>query len=436
MQSTGFDTIMKSIDVALDRRKLGLGFAGALSFILVGALFGFLGVTVSDEVAVSVIFFILGALGAWVLYALFSGAIARMSWQDLNQGHRPKASEALAYSWSHILSFLFTPLALLILALLIIVVEVLLLLLGRIPYLGELLVSLAFLPLVVINILLLIGIATGMWLIFPIIAARGSSVIETLERVVAIVRRSPMRLVTYFVLASIIVIFTLIVLWSLVGAGRFLTLRAMNAGVGEESMSQIASSNAFGALAMPGAAITSVPSMLFGEVIGLLPEPLGDLLGSQDFFGFGPLEEPRFTMDIAGFIMGLSTVALFAGLIYVFPWVFTLSVSCSIYQNLSDEAEVEKMRDAIPFLKKASAAASIGSQAGGPAQNWSYQPPSQSGSYQPPQADNAADYYQPPGAGEAAGAAAASPSMYQCIECGREIKAKSLFCPFCGSSQS
>ncbi|UCG23410.1 MAG: hypothetical protein JSW55_14845 [Chloroflexota bacterium] len=425
---------MRSIDVALDRRKLGLAFGGALAFILAGALFGFLGVTVSDEVVVSAIFLILGALASWVLYALFSGAIAHMSWQDLTQGARPTASEALAFSWSHIVSFLFSPLALLVLALLIIVIEVLLLLLGRIPYLGELLVSLAFLPLVVVNILLLIGLAAGMWLIFPIVAARGSGVVETLQRVVAIVRHSPLRLVTYFAIALIIVVFTLAVLWFLVVAGRFVTLRAMNAGVGEDTMRQIATSNPFGALALPGAAVSSIPQLLFGEVLGSLPEPLGSLLGSQGFFGFQSFEEPRFTMDIAGFIMGLSTVALFAGLIYVFPWVFTLSVSCSIYHNLGDEDEVEKLQGAVPSFRKPAAAPPVqASGEGAPAQGWSYQPPAQPGGYQPPAADSPGTY-QPPG--DAPGAGVAASSMKPCIECGREVKVNSRFCPFCGSSQS
>ena len=434
MQSTGFDTILRSIDVALDRRKLGLAFGGVLAFILAGALFGFLGVTVSDEIVISAIFLILGALASWVLYALFSGAIAHMSWQDLTQGVQPTASEALAFGWRHIVSFLFSPLALLVLAVLIVVAEVLLLLLGRIPYLGELLVSLAFLPLVILNILLLIGLAAGMWLIFPVVAARGSGVIETLQRVVAIVRHSPLRLVTYFAMALIVVIFTMAVLTFLVFAGYVITTRSMNAGVGEDTINQIATSNVFGAFALPGAAISSIPEMLFGEVLGNLPEPLGSLLGSQGLFGFQSFEEPRFTIDIAGFIMGLSTLALFAGLTYVFPWVFTLSVGCSIYHNLGDEDEVEKLQEMVPSLRRqvAKPPAKSGSQ-GSAAQGWSYQPPVQPGGYQPPPAESPGAY-QPHSAAPANNVA--TPSMKPCIECGREVKVNSRYCPFCGSSQS
>ena len=437
MQTTGFDTIMRSIDIALDRRKLGLAFGGALAFIIAGALFAFLGIAVSDEIAVSVIFFILGAIASWVLYALFSGAITHMSWQDLTQGRRPSASESLAFSWSNILSLLFSPLALVLLGVLFLVVEVLILFLGRIPYLGEILVSLAFLPLVIINMLLIIGVVAGTWLIFPIIAAKGSGVVETLERVISIVRHSPMRLVVFFALALIVIIFTLAVLWSLVGVGRFLTVRVMNAGVGEKTMFQIATSNPFGALALPGAAVSALPGMLLGEVIGSLPEPLNSLLGSQDFFGLNQgFEEPRFTMNIAGFIMGLSTVALLAGLVYVFPWVFTLTVGCSIYHSVGDEAEVGSFRKIIPSIGKSEIPAvqeGATGQAGG---SLPYQPPSQPGSYQPPEAGSSGSQYQPPSTVPEVSVSPSASGMTPCIECKRDIKTSSRFCPYCGASQN
>ena len=394
MQTAGLDTIFRAIDVALDRRKLTLAFLGALAIIIGTGFFAYLAGTVNDG-ASAVIFLVMAGLAAWTLNALFSGALACMSWHDLTTGRKFTMVEALTFSSQHILSFALSPLALGVVGVAVVLAEVLLFMLGRIDHIGELLVSVLFLPTVIVNALLMVGVVGGSWLVFPIIAESGTDPIKTVRRVVDVVYRAPGRLVGNLILALFVVALTMLILWPLVIVGYTQTITLIGAGLGEEKMTQIVLASVLDALPLP-TSILGLGRVLYGEV--------------------------PFTIEAAGFLMGLETIVLLVGAIYVFPWVFLLTVSCAIYSSLTGVASAPASA-AVPASPKP---ASIS-----PSPSLFPVPPTVPA---PPPVQPIATPYQPPPVASHGPQIPSAGSA--CIQCGRPINLGSHFCPYCGKPQS
>jgi len=164
MKTVGFDLILKALDVALDRRKIVFAVAGLFAAFLASALFLWLASKTRDD-GLSTILNLLGLLISWVISTLVTGAVAKMSYDELSDRPAQGWSAALNYSLSHWTSLILSPLALLIGIILIAVGELAILFLGRIPYLGELWASLLFPLLIVLNIFLILLGFLSSWLI-------------------------------------------------------------------------------------------------------------------------------------------------------------------------------------------------------------------------------------------------------------------------------
>jgi len=404
MQSGGLTTIFKAIDVAADLRKLALAFAGVLAIIISGVLFGFLTSLVgSGGVIVYVIVLGLALILLWTLFALFSGALTYMCWQELIHDQQTRVKDALNFSGRNILSFILSPLALLFLGIVVFAAELALLQLGRIPQVGEIIIALLYMPLVLVNILLIVGVAAGSWLVFPIIAESSAGVLQTIQKVITIVRRSPIRMFVIFSLALLVIWIALIMLWFLLGLGTGLTVGLMGVGVGVDVLTDIIDSSFLGPISSPLTAFA---------------ETLLDAIGIAS-------PAPPLTLQIASIILAISAMILTVGAVVVFPWVFALAVSCAIYQNLSVSpvpipapaaAAPPAIPQPVPGPKQ-----STGTAAMPQAPSWSPTPGQQPAAYQPPVLAKP-DYQQ---------AVAAA----NCNSCGREIRTNSRFCPFCGTGQ-
>jgi hypothetical protein len=394
MATTGIDLILRAIDLALDRRKVALAFAGIVAFGLILGLFSLLSNAIgSEDEALGIVVLILGLLVVWVLGALFSGAIAWLAWADLNGQPGLGAGAALQYAGGRLASFLLAPLGLGLIGFAVLLAETLILLMGRIPYAGELLAGLLYLPLVVINILVGLMIYMGSWLVYPAVVEADRGVIETIRHVVRTMRSAAGQIVSYFILAILVMVLAIVVLAFLAGAGLSVTNAVMMAGVSPEKMLGIQS------------------TAIIGSLSDLL-EPFAEL-GR----GFGLRSLPA-TYRIAGLLMSLGNGILAGGILLVFPWTFTMTVSCAVYYAVrgSVPAPAGRPFPAPPQPLPARAAP----PPPGP------QPASPMAPPQPPQP--AQSPYAPPPAAPAAG--------LRCYRCGSEVRLGARFCKQCGATLS
>ncbi|MBC7258247.1 MAG: zinc ribbon domain-containing protein [Chloroflexi bacterium] len=305
MQDRGFALILKAIDVSLDVRKLGVAVVGLAATLGVAAFLSFLGSRTGD--AGLVLFTLLAALVMWVGISLVYGAVTRLSYLHLTQGNPGSWRDALGYALGHLVSLMFTGLVLAFAVLGVFLVEVIVLLLGRIPYLGELIASAAFLPLTVLNAFVLLVITVGSWLIYPTIAAEGTGVVGTIQRVVGLVRRSPGQVAAYIAIAIIAVGFAS---WIIFGLG-------------------------YG-----GAALTAVATMIgagsrIGRLFGIWPRMGGYM--SPYGMGWTPYRAASlpFTMYLAQLIYAIGIAGLVA-IVAAFPVVFLMSAATATYLNVAE----------------------------------------------------------------------------------------------------
>ncbi|HSJ57864.1 MAG TPA: FHA domain-containing protein [Anaerolineae bacterium] len=303
---SGFSLFFRAFDVALDPHKIGLAFAGLLLSMLVTAFFLWV---MREAAAVSAALEIgTGLVGAgcvWLLLAFTAGTLSRLALAELGEGRRVAVRAALHYTMQNLLSFLLSPLLLLLGIVLVIVAEGILLLVGRIDTVGEIVVALAFLPLVLLNLGLLIIAMFGTGLTFPIVADRGGSTIDTLRQVLRFVRHVPGRLIAYTLVAALISLFLFLAAFYLVFAASSGT--ALLAEMGME------------------------PAKFVSVFIGLSP---GDIASGLLFDNLGLLgHTPPGSYRIAQIIFGLASSVL-AMLALTIPQLFYLVSASAVYLNL------------------------------------------------------------------------------------------------------
>ncbi|GAB4506527.1 MAG: hypothetical protein Kow00123_06650 [Anaerolineales bacterium] len=305
MKDKGLTLILKAIDVSLDVQKLLAAVAGLAATLGVAAFLAFLGSRTGA--AGLFLFTLLAFIAVWVGLSLLYGMITRMSYLHLTRGQAGSWQEALGYALGHWASLMFTGLVMALAVLGVFLVEVIALLLGRIPYLGELLASLAFLPLTLLNAFALLVVIVGAWLIYPIIAAEGTGVVATIQRVVGLVRKSPGQIVAYIAIAAIVVGFASWVIFGLGYGGALLTAGATVIGAGSR-LGQI-----FGG-SWPGMGMYGMP------------------------YGFGGMPyrvSVPFTMQLAQLIYAVGIAALVAILV-AFPAVFVMSAATATYLTVAE----------------------------------------------------------------------------------------------------
>ena len=321
MRLTGLDLLLKAFDISLDWKKLGFTILGLFATIIAAYPFSWMADEV-DNIVIGAIFTLIMLVVVWVLAALITGTVSKLSYEDL-LGRRIGVMDALSFAARYILSLLFSPLLLWIGVGIVMLIELNLLFLGRIPFLGELWASLLFLPIFVLNLFLILLAFLGSWLSPFVVVGEGTGVKGTLSRVVKIVRSAPGRIMTYLGMTLFLIIVAVWPLIVLIYGAFGLTGGLTLIGLGEEKVSQI----------------------LLAGGSKLLSPLLRDLLPPGLFYGFGV--ERGFSFTLAGWIYSLSLLVIVAA-IYAFLVVFPLSCGCAIYISVREEASVE----AVPKMAK------------------------------------------------------------------------------------
>jgi uncharacterized membrane protein (DUF485 family) len=314
MKTGGLDLILKALDVSLDRRKIAFAIAGLFLAFLGIYLFQWIGSKVDND-TVRIIFAILGLLIGWAISTIVSGTVAKMSYDELNDRPAQGWSAALSYSLSHWTSLVLSPLSLVIGFILIALVEFVVLLLGRIPYLGELWASILFPVLIVLNIFLILLVYLGWWLVPAIVAGEGSSMIDTLRHAEAAVRRAPGRLLAYLSITIILGVLATLIIVPLIYGATAGTMVVMTKGLGPEQSVKLV-------MALPDLAVRVLSS---GQ--------LGDLwTAGLYYYGYG-VDIP-FTARIGALLISLVLliipVAIAAALFVVFP----TACACATYMTV------------------------------------------------------------------------------------------------------
>jgi len=299
MQTTGIDLLLRAIDVSLDRRKLALAVLELLAAGVIGGIFFGLAVSV-DNVVATALLALLGLIAVWVITTLFTGAISKMSYENLAGRPPLDVGDALRYAAHHLTSLLFAPLLLAAVILAVYIAEAIVLLLGRIPTLGPILTSLLFLPLVLVNMLLLVFVFAGAWLVPAIIAGEGTGAMETLSRLRTIVRQAPGRIATYWVMTVALMLILGLVLLTVMSIAITQT----------EALSTMASGGS--------------PAFLTGLFGG---SPLDYLLG--------PLGELRRAADFATLLYMLALLLLSTVVVAIPYFIFPLACACATHISVT-----------------------------------------------------------------------------------------------------
>jgi hypothetical protein len=305
--SGGLDLLIQAIDISLDTRKLLVTLGGTA----LAAVAGFLCFLIASNlglrnVVISALFALFGAVLVWVIMSLTFGATTRMSYGELSGSGPISVRDAVSFALRRWAEFLFTPLAVVILTGLVVVAEVVILLIGRVPYIGEVIDSLLFLPALVVNLFLAVLILFGSSLIYSAVVDKGRGVFGTLHYVLVLVRHAPGRIVLYLGASSILTAIAVTILWALVGWGIMITLLALQAGLGDKSMTML------------------IPSA--GNILGS-SNPLSVLLGGAQEVAFTTMLSTRLIQ------MGL---AIAVALTLAFPLVLMLSLACAVYLQVRD----------------------------------------------------------------------------------------------------
>ncbi len=320
MQNTGRGGILlQSMDVALEPTKLLLSAAGLIVTLVVSVAI----VIVSNIVDASTPDFsptawllrFVALVVFWLLATLFIGAVTRLSYIDLTEDASHGWRSGLTYARSHWLANFFAPMLLALAVLVIAIIEIIAFGFARIPYLGELIFAIIYLPAVLLNVLVVLIFLFGTILLFPAIAIDGFSAATAPARVIALVRRHLGSIVGTMLIAIFIAIAATLLILAIVTATILFTARVSSFGMGSEKTTEI--------LAPEFSALASGP---------------GGLIGG--FFQAFNMESSAPTVLVARLVVSLAVLVLFAA-IYAFPLTFLLTAACSVY--LSHETS-----DALP----------------------------------------------------------------------------------------
>jgi hypothetical protein len=272
---------------------------------------------VGDAILGSLLAGLLAAVIWWVGSSLTLGTVARMCVAELSDGRPIPWRSAVGYAARHIDGFLLGPLVFGLLLLLLTVAEILILLIGRIPFLGELLIGVAFLPLLLLNLLGMLTLIFGWFLLFPAVAVEGASAINAGLHVIGLIRRNPLRVVVQLWTTFLMAFVVTLILGGFMVATFAITVTLTSVGLGDKA-SQI--------------------------MAGLLP--FGNVISS--FLGQG---QPPFTIGIAQFLVSISIAAFATGLLAI-PAVFVIASCCDVYLAGAERRRAAETQEA-PVLQPA-----------------------------------------------------------------------------------
>jgi hypothetical protein len=419
MNMSGLDLVLKSIDLSFDWRKLALAILGIVATVLGGGLFIWIGNQLARDAGVlALLFNLVGLLVAMAINALFMGAITRLSYDDLTgQSTGRGLTAALLDAVPRLPTLFLSPLLLVLGVVAVIIAEAVLLLLGRIPILGEIIVALVFLPLILINAFLFIVLAASTWLIIPIAVAENAGIVPAIQRAIDLTRRAPGRIVIYLIITTFLAFFIVLGVGLLLSLAYSITLSLTITGMSFERALQMGLSG-------------------FMSLLG----PMGGLL-RYSYGGFGGFRDIPITMTLANFLITLETVVLWFGAVFALPRVFTLTAAGAVYLNVVGQSPApQPMPQPMPqqppvWSPPAAAPAPAPAAAAWPpaAPPYSNQPV-QPAAYAPPPAYTptvqAGPAYTPPPVSNI------PPAARSCVSCGKPLaNPSSRFCQVCGARQ-
>jgi hypothetical protein len=420
MNMSGLDLVLKSIDLSFDWRKLALAILGIIATVLGGGLFVWIGNQLAG--VLGLLFGLVGLLVAMAINALFMGAITRLSYDDLaGQPTLRGLTAALLDAVPRLPTLFLSPLLLVLGVVAVIIVEAVLLLLGRIPFLGEIIVALVFLPLILINAFLFIVVAASTWLIIPIAVAENAGVMPAIQRAIDLTRRAPGRIVIYLIITTFLAFFIVVGVGLLLLLAYSVTLSLTVTGMSFQRAIQMGLSG-------------------FMSLLG----PMGGLL-FYNYGGFGGFRDIPITMTLANLLITLETFVLWFGVVFALPRVFTLTAAGAVYLNVVGQAPAPQPQPmpqqppawTPPTPAPASAPAPAPAAAGWPpppASSYSNQPVQPAATYTPPSAYTptvqASPAYTPPPVSNM------PPAVRLCVSCGKPLaNPSSRFCQACGARQ-
>ena len=152
------------------------------------------------------VYFIIFGSFCLVVWSVFGGAISRTAALHVARGEKISIKEALTFGVKKFPSFLFAPLIPAVIIGVMMVVVGLCSLVGNIPAVGEVLISvLLFLSLIAGFIMALVGVGTvgGLTLMYPTIAVEGSDSFDAISRSFSYVYARPWRMAFYSLVALI-----------------------------------------------------------------------------------------------------------------------------------------------------------------------------------------------------------------------------------------
>jgi hypothetical protein len=308
----GLDLIFQALDVALDFRKLAVLFLGYLIAAAVGVMFILiLTAVLSDSAVLAAAMALVGLLGLWAMSTFVTAVLSRLIIVELTQQRKGSLQEAMSYVGQNFLTFLLSPVVLGLGAALVLVGQFILLLIGRLDYLGEMLVALAFLPLVFLNLMVIVVVWFGAALIAPAVADQGRGIGATIGYVVQVVRREPVRLAAYMLLAGLASLLLFLFSLYLLGMALYTTLALTSVAMGIDKFVMV-----FSGLSL---LIRNLPL----DLLYLLPG------------GFS-LREPPVTYGLAGLLFQLWLLALLV-LALTVPRMLYLASACAVYLNLRQD---------------------------------------------------------------------------------------------------
>jgi hypothetical protein len=140
--------------------------------------------------AFSVVSGIVTMLAAYMVAMIFLAATAKMCYELSVSGRRLGRRESLRFALSNIGAVTVSPVVLFIGAGGVLLGEWLLFLMGQIDFIGPVVTGLAFAPVTVLNIALLLSLYYGIWLVFMSVASGVTGVGDALKTTWLLVRRS------------------------------------------------------------------------------------------------------------------------------------------------------------------------------------------------------------------------------------------------------
>jgi len=153
------------------------------------------------------------SLLVFMITALLGAIICRLSALEFSGHEHPNMFHAVRFARGHLLAFLKAPLLPFAIILFLGVATGCVGLIGAIPYVGEIIIGLAFVLFLVVGfivMLLMLGLLGGFNLLYPTLAVEGADSFDALSRAFAYVYARPWRLIFYAIINLVYFVITLL----------------------------------------------------------------------------------------------------------------------------------------------------------------------------------------------------------------------------------